>query len=529
MAMPDIIVVGGGLNGLVAGAFLARQRLSTLILEQHEEWGGAATTTEFVSGFRGPALSHALGPISRDVVRGLRLDRARLEFLTPDPSLTTLSRDGRAIVFHRDPVLTAGSIHSWSPGDATRWRDFLQTMQAIAGVLAGLNQQKPPSIDGRPTKEWWPLIRVGRRARALGGRNLARLTRWLPMAVADLVAEWFETDLLQAALAARAVFGNFAGPWSAGTGAMLLQRLAEDPAPVGSGITVRGGPGVLAAAIVEVARRAGATLRTGATVARISVRHGRATGVVLDTGEEIAARVVVSGVDAKRTMIDLVDADYLPQTFLQRIKNYRVRGVTAKINLALSGMPTLPALEADPLPLRGRLLIAPDVDYLERAFDAAKYGQLSPEPWLELSIPTTIDSSLAPDGRHVMSIYAHFAPRHLRNGTWGEHREELFRAVLDVLEAHAPGLASLIEGREILTPEDLERRLGASGGHIFHGESTLDQWWIARPVLGWAEYRTPVHGLFLASASTHPGGGLTGQSGLLAARAVVNALRRRRA
>jgi phytoene dehydrogenase-like protein len=525
----DVIVIGGGVNGLVAGAWLARQKLKTLILERQPEVGGAAATTEIAAGVRAPSLSHSLGPISREVIRGLGLYRARLEFLTPDPSLTALGHDGRAIVFHRDAVLTAGSIHRWSPKDATRWADFVQTTQKIAAILSAINHQKPPAIDGKFSREWWPLVGVGRRARALGSRNLARLTRWLPMPIADLAEEWFETDLVQAALAARAVFGNFAGPRSAGTGAMLLQRLADDPAPVGSGVTVRGGPGALAAALAEIARHSGAEIRTDAAVAHISVRDRRATGVVLQNGDAIAARAVVSTLDLKRTMLGLVDQEELPQMFTDRVRNFRARGVTAKINLSLSEAPVLPALESDPLPLRGRLLIAPDINYIERAFDHAKYGEISSRPWLEIAVPTTIDPSLAPEGRHVMSIYAHFAPRNLRHGSWSEHRGTLLNAVMGALAPHIPKLDSLVLDREVLTPQDLEERLGMSGGHIFHGEPTLDQSWMARPLLGWSDYRTPVRGLFLAGATAHPGGGLTGQPGLLGARAVIQAFKRRRA
>jgi len=476
-----------------------------------------------------PSLSHSLGPLSRDVVRALGLYRAHLEFLTPDPSLTALGDSGRRIIFHRDPVLTAGSIHDVSPKDAARWAEFVQTSQKIAAILTGINHQKPPAIDGKFSREWWPLVGTGRQARALGPRHLARLTRWLPMPVADLAEEWFETELLQGALAARAVFGNFAGPRSAGTGAMLLQRLADDPAPVGSGVTVRGGPGALAAALGEVARHAGAEIRTNAAVSHIAVADRRASGVVLQNGDTISARAVVSTLDLKRTMLGLVDREELPQMFTDRVRNFRARGVTAKINLSLSAAPVVAGLEGDPLPLRGRLLIAPDVNYIEHAFDHAKYGEISARPWLEISVPTMIDSSLAPEGQHVMSIYAHFAPRHLRNGTWTEHRGALFKIVMAVLEQYIPRLDSLVLAREILTPEDLEQRLGASGGHIFHGEPTLDQTWMARPLLGWSDYRTPVKGLFLAGATAHPGGGLTGQPGLLGARAALEALKSRRA
>ncbi len=353
------------------------------------------------------------------------------------------------------------------------------------------------------------------------------MARWLPMSVADLTAEWFETDLLRAALAARAVFGNPVGPRSAGTGAMFLQRLAEDPMPVGGGVTVRGGPGALAAALVGIIEKRGGRLRTGARAARVRMASRRANGVVLENGEEVPARLVVSAVDPRQTLLGLVDPMALPPTVLARARNYRARGVTAKLNLALSAAPEFTSLHGDAVPLRGRFLIAPTVDYIERAFDASKYGALSAEPWLALTVPTMADSSLAPDGKHVMSIYLHYAPRELRDGRWSDQRNSLYQAAVRVLEPHVPGLDALVIDGEVLTPEDLEHGWGLSGGHIFHGEPTVDQSWIARPLLGWSQYRTPVPGLFLASAGTHPGGGLTGMSGLLAAKAAAAAIRGR--
>jgi phytoene dehydrogenase-like protein len=521
----DVVVIGAGVNGLVAGAWLAKRGVSTIILDRRPVAGGAAITTEFVAGFRVPSLSHALGPLHRDVVRGLRLDRVGLEFITPDPSLTTIGREGQTIVLHRDPVLSAASIHPISTHDAVRWREFLRSTARITTVVADLCRQPPPTLDAITPRELWQLMKLGRHARALGRRDLARLARWLPMSVADLVGEWFESDLLRAAICARAVFGNFVGPRSAGTGAMLLQRLAEDPMPVGSGVTVRGGPGALSQALVRVAEKAGAQVRTNARVVRVTARDGRVTGVVLESGEELAARAVVAAVDPRQTLLGLVDPEDLSPTVVERIRHYRVRGVTAKVNLALSALPTFAALHGDEVPLRGRFLIAPDVEYLERAFDAAKYGELSPEPWLELSLPTIADPALAPDGRHVLSAYVHFAPRHLRGTEWATQRDSVYRAVMRALAPHAPGFESLVIDGEVLTPEDLEQQWGLSGGHIFHGEPTLDQFWVARPILGCAQYRTPIRDLYLASAGTHPGGGLTGLPGLLAAKAAAHDLR----
>jgi phytoene dehydrogenase-like protein len=281
----------------------------------------------------------------------------------------------------------------------------------------------------------------------------------------------------------------------------------------------------VAQAFVKAAEKSGVRIRTGTRVVRVATSDGRASGVVLDDGSELGARAVMAAIGPKQTFLQLCDASELPPSFLDRIRHYRTRGVTAKINLALATSPVFTALQEDKVPLRGRVLIAPEIDYIERAFDAAKYGGLSPHPWLELSIPSALDSSLAPDGSHVMSIYVHYAPRQLRHGTWNERRDVLFESVIDLLDGFAPGIRQAVVAREVLTPEDLEHRWGLDGGHIFHGEPTLDQSWIARPLLGWSQYRTPIEGLFLGGAGAHPGGGLTGLPGLLAAQTVARYLR----
>lgn len=524
--MTDVIVIGGGLNGLVTAALLGKQKLSTLVLERRPVAGGAAVTIEIAPGFRVPQLSHAIGPLRRDVVRALRLDRAPgLEFLTPDPSLTTLGADGRVIAFHPDQVLTAASINQHSQRDAGRWRQFVAVAQRTARLSAEIGRMAPPSDAPLTVAERWNWLQAGRRARGLGRATVADAVRWTAMPIRDVLDEWFEDGLLKAAIAARGIFGTFSGPRSPGTGGVWLQRMAEDPSPVGSGVTVRGGPGTLSAALENLVMASGGQVRTNARVSRVTARDGTATGVVLDTGEEIDARVVVSAVDPRQTLLRLVDPDQLAPSFLEQMRHYRARGVTAKINLALSELPVFPSLTGDPVALRGRILIAPDLDYLERAFDAAKYGGFSSSPWLEISMPSVMDPSLAPEGRHVMSICVHCAPRELRAGHWSAHVDALFNAVLGVLEPHAPEIRELILAREVLTPEDLEREWGLTGGDIFHGEPALDQSWAARPLVGWSRYHTPINRLFLASAGTHPGGGLTGGSGFLAAEAVAKAIK----
>lgn len=529
--MIDVIVIGAGHNGLIAAGLLAKQGRSVLVLERHDVVGGMAITREFSPGFKAPTLSHAIGPLTTDVLRALKMlkfDKAGVQTITPDPAMTTLGANGAAIAFHRDPVFTAESINRLSPDDAGRWREFLDTTQRLATIFRELNRHPAPPIDNPSKADLWHLFSTSRRAKSLGKKNLSRLMRYMPMAVADVTSEWFGNELVQAAVASRAVFGHFAGPWSAGTGAILLQRLADDPIPVGGGITVAGGPGALTAALASVAEQAGAKIRTNARVARIRTVNGDATGVVLESGEEISARAVLAAMDPKTVFQTLVDPAELPPTFQQRVRNIRGRGATAKINLALSARPVFDALHGDDIALRGRLLVAPSIDYLERAYDAAKYGDLPAAPWIEISVPTIVDGTLAPEGQHVASIVVHTMPHTLREGSWPEQHETLYRRVLDVIAPHAPAFEASITAREIFTPDQIELQWGAAGGHIYHGEHTVDQWWTMRPLMGWSDGRSPIGRLFLTGAGTHGGGGITGGPGLHAARTVGAALKERK-
>ena len=527
--MVDVIVIGAGHNGLISAALLAKAGHSVLVLERRDGVGGMAITREFEPGFHAPTLTHAIGPLAPEVTRAmksLRLDRGGLQFITPDPALTSLGRNGQLISFHRDPVFTAESINRLDPAarDASRWREFLDTTQKLAAIFRDLNRHPAPDVDDPTRGDLWRLLNTGRRARKLGKKNLSRLIRYVPMAVADLVSEWFDNDLVRATIASRAIFGHFAGPWSAGTGGLFLQRMADDPMPVGSGMTVAGGPGALSRAIQTVAETAGVKIRVNTAVASIRTERGVATGVILEDGEEIACRVVLGALDPKTTLQQLVDPADLPPVFAERVRNIRGRGVTAKVNLALSERPVFDVLHGDDIALRGRLLIATGIDDLERAFDSAKYGEMPEHPWLEISIPTVVDGSLAPEGRHVMSIIAHTIPHTLKDHDIDEH-DLLYKRVMSALAPHAPSLESIIVGREIIMPADIEREWGVSGGHIYHGEQALDQWWAMRPLLGWADGSTPIKGLFLTGAGTHGGGGVTGMPGLHAAHRVGAALK----
>jgi len=371
----------------------------------------------------------------------------------------------------------------------------------------------------------WKLLQTGRSFRKLGRKEMFQLLRWPPMAVADFVAEFFQAELARAAIAARGIFGCAAGPWSAGTTALLLLRAGADPHPAGPSAMPRGGMGALGAAMAAAAREAGAEIRTGAVVGRILVREGAAAGVALETGEEVAAKAVVSGADAKRTFLRLVDPVHLDPFFLTQVRNFRSMGSVAKVNLALERLPEFPAvagLDGEPAKLLiGRLHVGHEIDYLERAFDASKYGEISPNPVLEVCVPSLLDPGLAPAGKHVMSIYAQFAPYRLKRGDWPSRREELGGIVVKTLAEHAPKIEDMIVGRQVLSPLDIEQQFGMTGGHPFHGELALDQLFTMRPMLDAARYRAPVRGLYLCGSSTHPGTGLSGASGWNAAREIL--------
>ena len=523
--MSNPIVVGGGHNGLITAFYLAKAGFKPLLLERRPAVGGGAVTEEIAPGHHIPALSHSTGPLRPSIVRDLQLAK-RVEFLRAEPRLVALSPDGRALVFSNDEARTVEAVRAHSPADASQYVEFSATLGRLGTFLLPLLEQTPPSLDGPAPGEVWELLKAGRRFRKLQKDDAYRLLRWMPMAVADLVAEWFSAELLQAAIAARAIYGSAAGPWSAGTGAVLLLNAAMDPVPGGSTITVKGGPGALTRALADAAREAGATIRTDAPVARINVRDGKAAGVTLADGSEIAASTVVSNADPRRTLLSLVDPVELDPEFLQRIRNYRMPGTTAKVNLTLSRLPQFIGI-ANPTDLQGRIHIGPSIDYLEKAFDASKYGEISAEPYLDIAIPSLLDPSLCPPGRHVMSVYVQFAPYSLAYGAdWHTVRDQLGTTVVRTLERYSPGIWSAIEHRQVLTPVDLEETYGFTRGHILHGEPSLDQLFTMRPVLGWARYRTPIDGLFLCGAGTHPGGGLTGANGRNAAREIVRALKK---
>ncbi|MBI3406139.1 MAG: NAD(P)/FAD-dependent oxidoreductase [Acidobacteria bacterium] len=524
----DVIIVGGGHNSLVTAFYLARAGRKPLVLERRSVVGGCAVTEEFAPGFRCSTLAHAAGPLRADIASDMRLDRHGLEWIEPDPRVFAPSHDGRALLLFNDHAASAKSIAQFSKHDAATYPEFAATLAKLAGVIGSVLSMVPPSIDSPSKSDLWHLLKSGRQFRALGKKDMFRLLRWGPMAVADLVAEHFENELLRATIAARGIFGANLGPWSAGSATLLLLRAAADPHPAGTSAVPRGGMGALTQAMAAAAKAAGAEMRMESDVAQIVVKKDSAVGVTLTSGETLEARAVISGADPKRTLLGLVDPVYLAPGFIQKMQHFRTKGVSAKINLALDGLPTFTALNnsgASSASLAGRIHIGPEIDYLERAFDHSKYGEFSTHPYLDVTIPTINDISLAPAGKHVMSIYMQFAPPKLRAGDWDSHRDALADATIQTLAEYAPDLPGKILHRQVFTPQDLENTFSLTDGHIFHGELALDQLFTMRPLLNWARYATPIKNLFLCGSGTHPGNGLTGGSGANAARAILKHLR----
>ena len=530
----DVAVVGGGHNGLVTAAYLARAGRRVVVLERRGRVGGAAETAE-LGGVRVPRLAHTVGRLRPSVVRDLDLRSHGLRLLSPDVRVFAPQADGRAVTFWSDQARTVDGLRAWSSGDADAWPDFDRLVRALGKFLGEIAGQTPPDIHAPGLGDALAGLKLGRTFRGLGKRDAHTILRVLPMAVADFVAESFETDAVRAAVAWRGVQYASVGPWSAGTAANLLGDSAgNDGGAAGQTIFAEGGPGALSDALAAAVTAAGGEIRTGADVTAIGSKDGRVTGVGLATGEQIEAAAVVSGLDPKRTLTTLCDPVAIGPSMLWRAGNIRTPGVVSKVNLVLAGLPRFTAAGDDNATLlRGRILVAPGIDAIERAFDASKYGRISEALVMEATIPSLVDPTLvagAPDGTHVMSVIVQYTPYALRDGSWDDEgrRDAVGDAAVATLEAYAPGIGGLIRDREVLTPLDLERDYGLTGGHPLHAEPGLDQFFLWRPLLGHARYRLPIQGLYLCASGAHPGGGVTGQPGQNAAREILADMKRRR-
>ena len=522
----DIVIIGGGHNGLVTAFYLAKAGFKPLVLERRSQTGGAAITEEFHPGFRCSTLAHSAGPIRPDIIGDMQLEQHGLKLIHPEPSVVSLNPDGRAIMLYDDAQKSATDIAKFSRKDAAKYPELEESLRKMGSVIADALKLTPPDIDSPNRTDLWGMLQTGRALRKLGKKDLYRLLRWGPMAVADLVSEYFETDLMRGTIAARGIFGTFLGPWSAGSALVLLIRAAGDSHPAGSAHFASGGIGAITQAMSSAAKAAGAEIRIDAEVAEIRVKDEAAVSVVLKSGDEIPAKTIISNADPKRTLLKLVDPSHLSPGFAEKLQHYRMMGTVAKINLALDALPEFTALKnGNCAALSGRIHISHGIDYLERAFDESKYGDFSKQPYLEVTIPSLKDPSLAPKGKHVMSIYMQYAPYKFK-GDWDTQRGALGDTVVNALAQYAPNLPGLVLDGQIITPKDMEDTYGLTAGQIFHGELALDQFFTMRPLLDWARYRTPIANLYLCGSGTHPGAGLTGGSGANAAREILKDLKK---
>jgi phytoene dehydrogenase-like protein len=507
----DCIVVGGGHNGLVCAAYLARGGRSVLVLEAAEQVGGAAVTREFAPGFKVSACAHLLHLMPGTLMRELGLSAQGLRFAAQQLPTTALSGDGLHL------SLGVPALAQRSPADATAFAAWLALAQRLAAALHPLLSEAPPRLGTGSWSQRALLLRLGWHLRRLGKRELRELLRIGGMNVQDLLEERFESPLLKGALALDAVLGTNLGPRSPGTVAALLYRMAA-----GGGAEALaqplGGLGGLSQALARAATAAGAQIRTQTVVERILVSADRASGVVLASGEQIAADVVVSSADPKTTFLGLLGSEHLDAGFVRRVTQLRTRGLAAKLHLALERLPQFAGLDTQAL--RGRLLIAPSLDYIERAFNHAKYGEFSAAPIVEFTLPSVADPTLAPPGKHVLSAIVQYAPYSLEGG-WQAQRQRFTDLVIDTIAGFAPDLRGCLHSAQLLTPPDIEREFRITGGHWHHAELALDQFFMVRPVPGAAQYQAPVAGLYLCGAGCHPGGGVMGVAGRNAARQVL--------
>jgi len=529
MSNYDVIVIGAGHNGLVTAAYLAKAGKKVLVLERRDVIGGIAATEEIFAGFKFATCAHLASSFAGEVSADLELKKHGLELLPLDPLLFAPSPSGAPLAIARDPLKAAETIGRHSKNDASNYAAFCARLKTLAGFLRTLYGLTLP--DKASPGEFNPLelLKIGLKFHGLGDKEGYEFLRILPMSMADLLHEWFDSDLLKASLAASSMLGSFVGPRQQGTAFNLLHhQIGESNGALRAAGLVRGGIGNLAAALARSARQFGAEIRTGAEVAKVITKQSAASAVVLADGEEIAATAVISSADVKRTFLQLVEPTYLDPHFLLQVQNIRARGTVAKINLALDGLPKFSQQES-PTQLGGIIHIGPTLDYLERAADDAKYGRYSKQPFLEITIPSLGDPTLAPAGKHVMSVWMQSAPYDLRDSNWHDQRDALGDIVVNLLEDYAPGFKNLILHRQVLTPLDLEQIYGVTGGHPYHAEMALDQIFFMRPVPGWARYRTPIDNLYLCGSGTHPGGGITGLPGYYAAKEVLKDLKQNQA
>jgi phytoene dehydrogenase-like protein len=517
----DVVVIGGGHNGLTAAAYLARAGRSVLVLERRHVLGGAAVTEEVFPGFRFSVCSYVVSLLRPEIIRELDLPRHGLEILPLDGTFTPMP-NGDYLWRVNDHAKTRREIARHSKLDAEAYDEYGRAMVEMGRFVKPILSMLPPDPTSLDPRGLTQLLLLLNRFRRMSRQDQYNQIQLMTMSAVDFLDQWFETDVLKATMSASGIIGTFLGVRSPGTAYVLLHHyMGEIDGAFRSWGFARGGTGAISNAIAGAARQAGVEIRSETEVASILVRDGRASGVVLKNGDEITASLVVSSLDPRLTFRRLLEPRHLPGDFLEDVDRYKFRGSSAKVNLALDALPDFTCLPGAGPHLRGAISISPSVEYMERAFDEAKYGRFSRRPYLDMVIPSLTDPSVAPPGKHVMSCFVQYAPYHLADGTWDEQREAFGDTVIDTLAEYAPNISHIIRHRQVVTPLDLEREWALSEGNIFQGELTLEQLFFLRPAPGWAQYRTPIGNLYMCGSATHPGGGIMGAPGRNAAMKIL--------
>ncbi|UCF81856.1 MAG: NAD(P)/FAD-dependent oxidoreductase [Acidobacteriota bacterium] len=513
--MYDAIIVGGGHNGLTAAAYLAKAGKKVLVLERRYVLGGCTVTEEIYPGFKYTVLSYVVSLMRPEIIRELELAKHGYDVIPMHTSLSLLP-DGNRLFLSEDEKENHREISRFSRRDADAYPEFHEFLTRLASFVHPFLSMVPPDPMSFSPRELLKLFRLWKGFRELGEDSLS-FVKLMSMSALHLAEMFFESDVMKAQAAVGGIFGK-GSIRAPGTAYVLLHLgMGDVDGTTGTWGFQRGGMGGVAEAIAKAAKSHGVEIRTEAPVSKILVRNGTATGVVLESGEEIRAKSVASGVDPKVTFLKLLDPGDVPTEFLDKIRKYTVVGASCKVNLALDALPDFTCMPGDGPHLRGTLMVAPSPDYLVRAFDEAKYGNFSRRPFLDIVIPSLLDPSMAPPGKHVMSISGRYTPLNLKAGHWNDHREALGDTVIDTLSEYAPNLKDIILHRQVVTPWDYENEFNLTGGNIFHGDLTVEQTFMFRPAPGWAQYRMPVNRLYMCSSGAHPGGGVMGAPGRLAA------------
>ena len=517
----DVIVIGGGHNGLVNAAYLAKAGKKVVVLERRHVLGGAAVTEEIIPGFLFSECSYVVSLLRPEIIRELDLPRHGLEILPLDGTFSPMP-SGDYLWRMNDHAKSIRDIRRHSRLDAEAYDEFSKMMTPMCRFVKPMLSMVPPDPTTLNPKDLKQLHFLLQRFRELSSDERYTLVQLMTMSSADFLDQWFETDVLKATMSASGIIGTFLGIRSPGTAYVLLHHyMGEIDGAFRSWGFSRGGTGAISNAIADAAREAGVEIRTKAPVGKILVKNGRTTGVVLQSGEELFANVVSSSVDPHLTFEKFLEPSELPGDFLEGVRRYKFRGSSGKVNLALDSLPNFKCLPGSGAHLRGAVSISPSMEYMERAYDDAKYGHFSRKPYIDMVIPSLTDPSVAPPGKHVLSCFVQYAPYKLAEGTWDDQKEAFGDNVINTIAEYAPNIKDIIIGRQVLTPLDLEREFGLTQGNIFQGELSLEQLFFLRPVAGWAYYRTPIDNLYMCGSATHPGGGIMGANGRIASQVIL--------